>query len=989
MSLVAHIPLIKNETEDTIGNSFFSTYGSTTELHNGGPFGSYCFFNSKILYFKPKNLKGSKKLSVAFWAKFETMNQADTLWSDVWGVDVISNNGSIQPFRMETTSTGNWYNFFNNGILTDSGGMCSYEFGTGVWQHIIVTIDISGNKYNATIYINGQKIWINTITIQDNQCATFGEKFWIGDNHMIVFNMVDFRIYNHILSTYEIKDLQKRESLHYTFNQFLPKNVEQLTKGENTLNRTWDAQNKAWRYTLPSGVQYGYNMLFPRINYLKANTDYIIECECYNGSSDSSIVFITEQQLSGFQDYSSDFILNSDTHRLTCSIKNQWVKFYAKIRTTSDTSDQRLLFYPCPYDNTFKTGYQLLRNIRLYEGSEYIENGICSGKIYDVSGHGLNGEVVNITSSLNNKIGYNAVNFNGSNNYIQVNNNDNYLNGPFTVSAWIYSREWNNYKGVLGPYFGQTDGGLVFCQYENSYVRIGGSNKTSWLNSFNIEPWINSWKHIVLTRDENNIAKLYIDGKLIQIIENFNVVPSNNKIWIGKSYDASNRFFNGNLDDLRIYCSALSEKDVLKLYNKKASLFNNKLIISNIKEISDKTIKNNITSKGILEIPTIVENKYFYTKDGAKFLKIFSHDIRYNNSLFSPNNVGFEVEEINKFSRLCDIPLLRSNDNKFEFLLRYPEEDWKEEYDVLEYIQSTGDQYIDTGFIPNQNTRIQFSGQINKGNDYNFFFGCGSSRFSNSIECYYVNGSDYIECYYGTQWVQICKATSGTITLDFNKNTHNVSINGVNYNKTYNAETFNSPNSLCFFDLNRANTEHNTYTQPGHKMYYCKIYSNDLLVRDYVPVRRSATGEVGLFDKITKTFLKSATSDLVAGPIVSHNYNHNRWKQTANPLTTKADANQTAESMGYQAVEISWNGRWYYGIGLSTSSNSYLDCEAGHANWFGAIGQNTLWNNGFPAPDGSSQKWVELYIRIDNTDFNKQSSIRNNKAIFMDEFIEE
>ena len=100
---------------------------------------------------------------------------------------------------------------------------------------------------------------------------------------------------------------------------------------------------------------------------------------------------------------------------------------------------------------------------------------------------------------------------------------------------------------------------------------------------------------------------------------------------------------------------------------------------------------------------------------------------------------------------------------------------------------------------------------------------------------------------------------------------------------------------------------------------------------------------------------------------------YNRWTQTANPLTTTGDASQTAETMGYKPVHIDFTTNWKYGLALSSSStNIYMDCEAGHGNWFGAIGQYKAYTasgiTGFPAPTESGmdtvQKEVELWVRV-------------------------
>ena len=99
---------------------------------------------------------------------------------------------------------------------------------------------------------------------------------------------------------------------------------------------------------------------------------------------------------------------------------------------------------------------------------------------------------------------------------------------------------------------------------------------------------------------------------------------------------------------------------------------------------------------------------------------------------------------------------------------------------------------------------------------------------------------------------------------------------------------------------------------------------------------------------------------------------YNRWTQVANPLNVKGDVSQTATTMGYQAVHIDFPTNWKYGLALSTNASSYMDCEAGHGNWFGAIGQYKAYSSGgisgFPAPTetgmASAQKEVELWVRI-------------------------
>ncbi len=57
----------------------------------------------------------------------------------------------------------------------------------------------------------------------------------------------------------------------------------------------------------------------------------------------------------------------------------------------------------------------------------------------------------------------------------------------------------------------------------------------------------------------------------------------------------------------------------------------------------------------------------------------------------------------------------------------------------------------------------------------------------------------------------------------------------------------------------------NAYFWKG-KIYACKIWSRDVLVRDFVPVRRALTGEVGFLDRVSGRFFgNSGTGSFVAG----------------------------------------------------------------------------------------------------------------------------
>ena len=68
----------------------------------------------------------------------------------------------------------------------------------------------------------------------------------------------------------------------------------------------------------------------------------------------------------------------------------------------------------------------------------------------------------------------------------------------------------------------------------------------------------------------------------------------------------------------------------------------------------------------------------------------------------------------------------------------------------------------------------------------------------------------------------------------------------------------------------------------------------------------------------------------------------NHWSQTQNPLHIENGQNQTAESMGYQAIDINLTNIWNYGLASNVSKNAYLVANAGGGNtWRHSVGAYT------------------------------------------------
>lgn len=185
-------------------------------------------------------------------------------------------------------------------------------------------------------------------------------------------------------------------------------------------------------------------------------------------------------------------------------------------------------------------------------------------------------------------------------------------------------------------------------------------------------------------------------------------------------------------------------------------------------------------------------------------------------------------------------------------------------YEQVEYIANPSTAYIDTGFKPNQNTKIktQFSVNTFDATYGQFLFGARSSTTTNKFYCIIPNNTQYMQWHFNT-----ANASNTSIKFSLNEkwtisNDKNVLTytNGINtYTLTPTNSNFSCPHNIFIFALNNNGTAAGGVNCFKGKYYYFKIYDNLELVRDFIPVKRVSDSKYGLFDCINKQFYTSQT----------------------------------------------------------------------------------------------------------------------------------
>ena len=197
-------------------------------------------------------------------------------------------------------------------------------------------------------------------------------------------------------------------------------------------------------------------------------------------------------------------------------------------------------------------------------------------------------------------------------------------------------------------------------------------------------------------------------------------------------------------------------------------------------------------------------------------------------------------------------------------------------YTELEYIKSSGTQYIDIGIKGNETTKVHIkaryytsSGAGGSGRVLGSRIAAAADAFAIGSASGTASTNSTVSFFFGNQNYLV---TDKPIILDewldivFDKMTH--SINGVDYGNPYNDETFETPQNLKLFGFDNYGTIGVGYVDVA----YCKLWDNGVLIRNLIPAKNSS-GTIGMYDTISGTFFtNSGTGSFVAGPEVSSSF---------------------------------------------------------------------------------------------------------------------
>lgn len=193
-----------------------------------------------------------------------------------------------------------------------------------------------------------------------------------------------------------------------------------------------------------------------------------------------------------------------------------------------------------------------------------------STAVSDASGNGNNGTLINNPtwqSATNCKAG-SCLNFNGSS-YVNFSTSTTNLSpsSGITLSAWVYQISWANYPGIITKGYESSGEYSLHVRSNNSlwFELVDDDGVRHSYNSTDIVLGNNVWNYVAATYDGSK-QRIYINGREVGtgLSGVFTLRQAHNNVRIGSLPGYG--YFNGFLDEVRIYNRALSATEIRTIY---------------------------------------------------------------------------------------------------------------------------------------------------------------------------------------------------------------------------------------------------------------------------------------------------------------------------------------------------------------------------------------------------------------------------------------
>lgn len=815
MSLSVWLPLNGNIINQGV---YRTTFTASNVTNATGKVTQNCYsFNGSNSYVYG-NINLTENMTFACWVKFNASGSYHI-------IDCRAQSGETgyQPMWGGVSDGIQVYSSYGNTGYQWYNSVCG--FTTGVWYHLAVII----TSTSATLYINGVS--------KGTQYGTYGYNFGIRQMRLgtrcsgaywLNGNLNDVRVYDHALSVKEVKELAKGLCCHYKFNfedlyipvQYLKSSGTQYinTGIVDTNNTCIELKQYTETNTSPYGTTTGLNYTASG-NYQGGYFYYYQHSTIGDPITTRSVQVLKQDNNKCYR----DGVL---VHTFTATTFTDTQTMFLFARNGNGINDAgTTTIYWCKIYESGVLVRDYIPCIRRYDGVVGMFDTVeC--KFYTNSGSGtfsyptvtVDSKAIDCSGYENNatvtNVGATDITILG--NGASTFNGNGYvrlakelLNGAFTVSVWVKTSSTGTQ--CLFCDRGGTGTGPALFLISGGTVRFDTVN-TSCSTSFTFGD--SQWHLYTATYDGAN-RKIYIDGVLKTTAATTSLGSLGGVLAFGGSYASSSsttpngNWLNGQVADWRLYSTALSDGDILELYKTKEAIDKNGNLYCN--EYNEIGAKIDFSKKSIIKSTILSEGFDKVALQGA--------------------------------------------------------------YTQLEYLESDGAQYINTGVNFNLNTGwYEVKAQPTTASQNGFILGDWTVSNNYYWLYHYQSGST----------IRMYATNSGGSQVNFQTGlpSSNTSVHTYLYkNKTMYVDgiqtasqssvTFSTPTGNCFL-FRASGTSANSYPYRG-RIFYTKLWKSGKLVRYFVPVKRNKDNELGMLDLVNNVFYtNSGSGTFTAGPVIKN-----------------------------------------------------------------------------------------------------------------------
>lgn len=459
-----------------------------------------------------------------------------------------------------------------------------YDFwNDNAWHHVVATC----SSTEKNLYIDGNHVGTQTTTWLGT--SRWPTNTWqIGrdnNNSMYYFTGLidDFRLYDHILSLKEVKELSKAKILHYNFNDFQEPTtnefdedllVNSVNDGPGTIQDTPDAfgtDNIVRRIT--GKVRFG-NSSGIDIGTLYTGKTYTFSIYL------RSVSTLPVDSVMGF-----DICDRSDYYNFTGNLGDNLTTTWKRFYVTADhnnSADYHFIDIGAVGGTWEWCCAQIEEKDHV---TPFTTFGSREAIIYDSSGFESHGNAIEATTPTwinENKMGSGGYAF-----YDQrIINDENVIKctDQLTLSAWIYLDEIRESGFIQSDYYLSCDSAGHLRAYWHDTSVAGYHVSPNVLPLQELVHVAATWTGTQCILYENGVEVKRVDtntpGRDTSPYITFGSEGNNVPV-------SSTRLLHGNMYDVRIYASSLTQEDITELYQTRSSIDNAGNVYTN--EIEENT----------------------------------------------------------------------------------------------------------------------------------------------------------------------------------------------------------------------------------------------------------------------------------------------------------------------------------------------------------------------------------------------------------------